>query len=161
MMSDSAASTASRMRRERSVLMNSAAGSVAVAAGARCMSRRCVGSTDRSPVNEPPRVLYAAISVRNRSLICRFSRSRRCCTVCMSNKRTPTPSKVMTARPSSVDNTPCHELKSKLRMHQAYAGFRQTSSRAPHRAHLARTATAAEEPVLAVGFQAGHMYALG
>jgi len=37
-----------------------------------------------------PRALYAAMSVRNRSLICRFSRSRRCCTDCMTTRRITT-----------------------------------------------------------------------
>src|SRR5262249_12851761 len=68
--------------------------------------------TARLPVNEPPKARYAAISVRNRSLIWRFSRSRRSWIVCMTSSRMPTTTSENSATPSNVDNTPCQEEKS-------------------------------------------------
>ena len=111
--SDSAASTASRTRRARSE--PPAAGMASGVAWR--SSRRWRGSTASVPVNDPPSVLYAAISVFRRSLICRFSRSRRCCTVCITRSRTPTATTETSTRPSRVETRVCQELKSRaLRM---------------------------------------------
>ena len=118
MTSDSAASTASRMRRERSVLghsFSSRSRLISGAAAVRRSSRKCEGSTARFPVKDPPSVLYAAIKILRRSFTWRFSRSRRCCTACVTSNRMPTAIKVMTARPTAVESNACHELKSRPR----------------------------------------------